>query len=215
MKKFISILALALLAITSAAADTISVGQTVTYNYSLNSTSGTLTATATFTLNSTNSMTVSITNTSPSNSWNSRPALTAIGFNTTPTLSLTGLTALTSNVSQWHVNGNTGIGNYEISAGDAGVCNQGPPPGSSLDNNNPNGDALCVGNTGSFTLTFSGLSPTANGFIIDASIVKFQTEIDSYQVPGGGNQVPEPASLALLGTGLLSAGGFLRRKLNK
>jgi len=100
--------------------------------------------------------------------------------------------------------------------GGAGGCNK----------NGPN-SAFCVVVTNGYVLDF-GDSVTFN-FDIDGGTLK---DIDDWHLqavlledgegqgrvalsttPGGGNEVPEPASMALLGTGMLGAGTFLRRKL--
>jgi hypothetical protein len=102
----------------------------------------------------------------------------------------------------------TGLGNqWEIHAGDPGTCNQGGAPGTSV-----NG-ALCAGATGTLSFAFS---PNVGTVSFDSTVVKFQTTVGSFEPTGtpGQSTVPEPASLALLGTGLLSAGSFIRRKLN-
>jgi hypothetical protein len=213
-KTLLTVLVLIAIAAMPAAADTILVGQSTTHNFTWNTGSGTVTGTAIFTLNSNTSMTITIANTSGPGAYGIRPALTAVGFNSTPNLSNMTMQTISSNLD-WHFGNGTGIGNgtYEVRAGDPGVCNQGPPPGTSP-TSGPNRGAICAGQTGTFTFTFTGL--TGNSLTLDGTTLKFQTEVGSFHPTGTpGNPVPEPASLALLGTGLISAGGFIRRKLNK
>lgn len=64
--------------------------------------------------------------------------------------------------------------------------------------------------TATFNFTFTGLTSVSQLKISDVSF-SFGTAPGN-DVPGH-TTVPEPASLALLGTGLLGAGGFMRRKL--
>jgi len=211
MKKLIiGVIAILALSVMPAAADTINAGQSLTYNYSQITSGGTLSATVVYTLTSSGHMTVTVTNTTSGAGGSVRPALTAVGFTSTPNLtpnvgSMTG----TANVADWHLDNGTGLGNqWEIHAGDPGTCNQGAAPGTSI-----NG-ALCAGATGTFSFTFS---PNVGTVSFDSTVVKFQTTVGSFEPRGtpGQSTVPEPAGLALLGTGLISAGGFIRRKISK
>jgi hypothetical protein len=100
----------------------------------------------------------------------------------------------------------TGLGNqWEVHVGDPGTCNQGAAPGTS------DSGALCAGQTG--TLSFS-FGPALTSIDLGLTVVKFQTEVGSFEPTGTpGDPVPEPASLVLLGSGMLGAAGFVRRKL--
>jgi hypothetical protein len=144
-------------------------------------------ATVTLTLNSNNSFTISVTNTGAVGS-----KIFSLGLTTTPTI--TGVTNVSSGVSGWQycTSGNCGLGgSVEIAFGGNG------------------NDALAPGETASVTFTFSPALAENGTLTIDSTLVH----------AGGlglsekfGDTVPEPASLVLLGTGLLSAGGFVRRK---
>ena len=207
MRKLITIIALVVLVVAiPAAADTITVGQSLTYNYTQITSGGAISARVIYTLTSAGHMSVTITNTTTGNGGNIRPALSAIGFTSTPNLTPSNLVT-SSNISDWHMDNGTGLGNqWEIHAGDPGTCNQGAAPGTSI-----NG-ALCAGATGTLSFVFS---PNVGTVTFDSTVVKFQTTIGSFEPTGtpGQSTVPEPTSLALLGTGLLSAGSFVRRKL--
>jgi hypothetical protein len=69
-----------------------------------------------------------------------------------------------------------------------------------------------INQTATFNFTFAGLNSVSQLNLSDV-LFSFGT-VSGNNVPPG-STVPEPASLALLGSGLIGAGGFLRRKLQK
>jgi hypothetical protein len=81
----------------------------------------------------------------------------------------------------------------------AGVTTQSPQVGV-LDIEDPNA-----------TLTMTGFTPT-NGTFFWTINQALGTEIGSFSVTAAANAVPEPASLAILGVGLLGLGFVANRK---
>jgi hypothetical protein len=69
-----------------------------------------------------------------------------------------------------------------------------------------------INGTATFNFTIDGLT-TVNQLNIGDVLFSFGTASGNNVPPG--TTVPEPASLALLGSGLVGVGGFFRRKLQK
>lgn len=211
MKRLLAAPLLFLALATPAIADTVSVGTNATYDYSATTSGGTVTATVVFSMTAAGQLTVTLTNTTGLSGGgtgsSTRPALTAIAFTTTPNITPNeGSLTKSSNIADWHFGNNTGFGagQWEVRVGDSGTCNQGAAPGTSI-----NG-AICAGETGSFSFSFTS---ALSSIEIDLTAVKFQTSVGSFEPTGTSTQTPEPASLMLFGTGLLSLGGYVRRRL--
>jgi hypothetical protein len=134
--------------------------------------------------------------------------ISGIGFNTSPNLATTSavFSALPAGATwSFTADNGGGIGNFEAGA-----------------YGNGNKNRLKPGEGGTLTLTLS--SPQTNGITLDVSITHLTSLPDGssqkpvgVQVGGGGNppppaEVPEPATLVLLGTSLLTAWPALRRR---
>jgi hypothetical protein len=188
-----------------ASADTVKLNPGSSSTFTYVSTFGALgQASATFALSADGkTLTVSFLNTSTSETF-----LSGIGFNTSPNLTTTSavFSALPAGATWSFTAGNGGgIGNFEAGA-----------------YGNGNKNRLKPGEGGTLTLTLS--SPQTNGITLDVSITHLTSLPDGssqkpvgVQVGGGGNppppaEVPEPATLVLLGTSLLTAWPALRRR---
>lgn len=172
----------------------------------------------------TNTFTFTITNTSAITQPGSTSTITAIGFDLPPR----------GNASASGLNGFTGSqapslsSSFTFSDGDLGTVSHGfgdPPPvvldfgfitGSNFSGGSVN-LGLLPGESASFTVSGANFAGMTEAEICNAIFVRFQnvplaggSEGSDVGVP---TEIPEPASMLLLGTGLLGVVGAVRRKL--
>lgn len=201
-----------ILTCATAKADTISI---------VGNTNGSLaTATVTCSFNAqTNTLSFTIVNTSPFDA-----RITGIGFDLPPTgnASSSGLNGFSGNVvfqpaGVAFVFSDAALGN--VPQFDSAVLDFGFITGSNFTGGNPN-DGLAPGidpgDEATFTVTGAAFSGFTEEQICNAIYVRFQQvgpdgELSDVGTPG--TPVPEPASLFLLGSGLLGAAGVVRRRL--
>lgn len=173
----------------------------------------------------TNTLTFTVTNTSAITQPGSTSTITAIGFDLPPI----------GNASASGLNGFTGMqapslsSNFTFSDADLGnvphgfnavVLDFGFITGSNFSGGQVN-LGLLPGESASFTVSGAAFAGMTEAEICNAIFIRFQnvplaggSEGSDVGVPGG-NPIPEPSTMLLLGSALIGLGGVVRRRINR
>jgi hypothetical protein len=207
----LSLFAFVLLSAATVKADTITVVGVDTGQFS--------TATVVCEFNAqTNTFTFTITNTSAITQPGSTSTITGIGFDLPPSgnanaSGLNGFTGMASGLGGNFVFSDADLGNvphgFNSAVLDFGFItgNSGNFSGGSVN------DGLAPGESMSFTISGAAFTGFTEEQICNAIFVRFQNVNTGQGSDVGTSEIPEPATMLLLGTGLIGVMGAVRRKL--